>query len=104
MAEIELKKWKGVLWADGQNGGYIAFCPKHRLRLEIWNSFLSKAFAQEQRDLTREDHLLCPEDDEHFEIFGSNFASMVRRFGNYQESVNLKSAKVYDLDNIYTPV
>jgi hypothetical protein len=29
---------------------------------------------------------------------------MRQRFTNYEESLQLKNAKIYDLDNIYTPV
>lgn len=104
MSDVILKKWKGVVWTDNTIGGYIAFCPKHRLRLEIWDSLYGKAFAQEQTRLNNQAYLFCPEDNEQFQIFGSDFASMARRYGNYQESIDLKDARVYDLDNVYTPV
>jgi len=28
---------------------------------------------------------------------------MARRFNNHQESISLKNARIYDLDNVYTP-
>lgn len=101
MEGVILKKWKEVLWADSDKGSYIAFCPTHRQRLEIWTTAWG-AIAQDYATLGIQKHLLCPEDNEQFPLFGKNFSDMARRYGNYQESIDLKGARVYDLDNIFT--
>ncbi len=104
MDGVTLKKWKGVLWADSTTGGRIALCPKHRLRLELWDTVHGGGYQQGQTGLSHQKYLVCPEGDERFSIFGKSFEAMVRRFDSYQESISLKGATVYDLDNIYTPV
>lgn len=87
---------------DSTTGNYIALCPTHCRRLEVWTK--SWGAMQQETNAVPQLYLICPEDNVRFPLFGNTFSDMVRRYGNYQEAISLKGAKIYDLDNVYTPV
>jgi hypothetical protein len=84
--------------------GTRAYCPTHRCKLDIIDSY---------GDLTGQDNaanapeggitFICPYDNERFSK-DRDIYTLRRRFEAIQESKELKSARIIDLDNIYTPV
>jgi hypothetical protein len=102
MSEFQLEKWKGIYWAPTTNGDVLALCPDHRVSLEIQTKY--GLTTQDTTSTVPQLHLICPEDNKIFTMNGVQFWMFKRRYTSAKDATNLKSAKIYDLDNVYTPV
>ena len=100
--EVALDKWKGILWAPTTTDDVLALCPEHKVRLEIQTQYGRS--AQDAPSTVKHQYLVCPEDNVFFPMGGVQFWMFKRRYNSAKEAISLKNVRIFDLDNVYTPV
>jgi len=84
-------------------GGPYAYCPKHRMRLDIGDAS-GRPMSQDTAVISGHSWLMCPTDSEQFPVPNNSFHVLQRRFQAALESANLKDADIVDIDGYQVPI
>jgi hypothetical protein len=99
---MNLSLWDNLLWQSALDGPF-AFCPHHRMRLDLFNPTHNMSGAQAGH-LSTPHVLRCPKDGATFSVPDRNFRTYQRHFTAALESLDLKDAQIVDLDGYQIPI
>jgi hypothetical protein len=98
---VKLHLWNDLLW-NNDTAEPIAYCPEHRMRLEI--ALARGGLAQQTTSASGHASLICPTDGKHFPIPNQSFWILQHRFLAALEAADLKEAEIVDVDGYQVPI
>ena len=99
----KLHLWSNLLWVN-KAFGPIAYCPEHRIELEVATSWGHKTQSIASGYNNGVHNFVCPIDEKTYPIFMNDIALMQRRFLSTLESLSLKDAEIVSIDGYQIPI
>ena len=102
---MKLQLWNDLLWQEvGHGHGPYAYCPEHRMRLDI----VLNSGGRASQDMSVVGHahsrLVCPKDEKVFPLPVGGFFALQRHFQAAIEAVDLQDAEIMDIDGYQIPI